>query len=105
MLCLRHWTSGFSGRYSGETSLISAYLAGVDRAIISEVDFDICKLVKFWVDNRNHNPIFYAIMTISEGAKPIGGQMIMSGEADAYGHKKLDGVGDYVAHDISVQFH
>jgi ATP-dependent phosphofructokinase / diphosphate-dependent phosphofructokinase len=32
------------GRYSGETSLITAYLAGVDRAIISEVPFDIDKL-------------------------------------------------------------
>ena len=28
------------GRYCGETSLIAAYLAGVDRAIISEVPFD-----------------------------------------------------------------
>ena len=26
------------GRYSGETSLISAYLAGVDRAVISEIE-------------------------------------------------------------------
>ena len=25
------------GRYSGETSLITAYLAGVDRAVISEI--------------------------------------------------------------------
>ena len=32
------------GRYSGETSLISAYLSGVDRAIISEVPFDIDRL-------------------------------------------------------------
>ncbi len=88
------------GRYSGETSLISAYLAGVDRAIISEVDFDIDKLVKLLVDDRNHNPSKYAIMTISEGAKPIGGEMIMSGEADAYGHKKLGGIGDYVAREI-----
>lgn len=88
------------GRYSGETSLISAYLAGVDRAIISEVDFDIEKLVKFLVDDRNHNPSRYSIMTISEGAKPIGGEMMMSGEADAYGHKKLGGVGDWVAKEI-----
>ena len=29
------------GRYSGETSLITAYLAGVDRAVISEVPVDI----------------------------------------------------------------
>src|SRR6185369_16888494 len=35
------------GRYSGETSLISAYLAGVDRAIISEVDFDVDRLVGY----------------------------------------------------------
>jgi 6-phosphofructokinase len=88
------------GRYSGETSLISAYLAGVDRAIISEVDFDIDKLVHMLVEDRHHNPSKYAIMTISEGAKPIGGQMIMTGEADAYGHKKLGGIGDYVAHEI-----
>ena len=32
------------GRYSGETSLITAYLAGVDRAVISEIPFDIDKL-------------------------------------------------------------
>lgn len=88
------------GRYSGETSLISAYLAGVDRAIISEVDFNIDKLIKFLVDDRNQNPSKYAIMTISEGAKPIGGQMILSGEADAYGHKKLGGIGDFVAKEI-----
>jgi len=88
------------GRYSGETSLISAYLAGVDRAIISEVDFDIQKLVDLLARDRNDNPSRYAIMTISEGAKPIGGEMTMSGEADAYGHKKLGGVGDYVSHEI-----
>ncbi len=88
------------GRYSGETSLISAYLAGVDRAIISEVDFDIQRLVDMLVDDRRNNPSRYAIMTISEGAKPLGGEMYMSGEADAYGHKKLGGVGDYVAHEI-----
>ncbi len=88
------------GRYSGETSLISAYLAGVDRAIISEVDFDIDKLVRHLVQDRDNNPSRYSIMTISEGAKPIGGEMWLSGEADAYGHKKLGGVGEYVAQEI-----
>ena len=29
------------GRYSGETSLVTAYLAGVDRAVISEVPCDV----------------------------------------------------------------
>ncbi len=88
------------GRYSGETSLISAYLAGVDRAIISEVDFDMDKLTKFLVADRDSNPSRYSIMTISEGAKPIGGAMHLTGEADAYGHKKLGGVGDWVSKEI-----
>jgi ATP-dependent phosphofructokinase / diphosphate-dependent phosphofructokinase len=91
------------GRYSGETSLISAYLAGVDRAIISEVDFDVDKLVRLLVNDRNNNPSSYSIMTISEGAKPIGGEMWLSGEADAYGHKKLGGVGEYVAQEIEAR--
>ena len=38
------------GRYSGATSLISAYLSGVDRAIISEVPFDPRKLANFLLD-------------------------------------------------------
>ncbi len=88
------------GRYSGETSLISAYLAGVDRAIISEVDFDMDKLTKFLVDDRKANPSHYSIMTISEGAKPVGGEMSLTGEADAYGHKKLGGIGDAVSREI-----
>ena len=88
------------GRYSGETSLISAYLAGADRAIISEVEFDINKLVKFLVEDRKNNPSNYAIMTVSEGAKPIGGEMSLSGEADAFGHKKLGGIGQYIGSEI-----
>lgn len=85
------------GRYSGETSLISAYLSGVDRAVISEVDFDVEKLLSFLLADREENPSKYAIMTISEGAKPIGGKMILSGEPDAFGHKKLGGIGEFVS--------
>ncbi len=88
------------GRYSGETSLISAYLAGVDRAIISEVDFDIEKLCKFLDSDKRANPSSYALMTISEGAKLVGGDMIITGEPDAYGHKKLGGIGYIVSQEI-----
>ena len=89
------------GRYSGETSLISAYLAGADRAVISEVDFDVDKLVHFLAQDRKDNPSAYAIVTISEGAKPIGGEMHLSGEADAYGHQKLGGVGLHLSGEIA----
>lgn len=81
------------GRNSGETSLITAYLAGVDRAIISEVPFDVEKLAKLLVEDKAQNPSNYAIMTISEGAHLIGGQVVEYGEEDAYGHRKLGGIG------------
>lgn len=88
------------GRNSGETSLISAYLAYVDRAIISEVPFDMDKLAEFLIEDRRNNPSNYAIMTISEGATLKGGEIIETGEADAYGHRKLGGIGDMVAQEI-----
>ncbi|MGC8595057.1 MAG: 6-phosphofructokinase [Candidatus Kryptoniota bacterium] len=81
------------GRNSGETSLISAYLAGVDRAVISEVPFDPEKLAKLLLEDKKNNPSGYAIMTISEGAQMVGGKIIEYGQADAYGHKKLGGIG------------
>jgi 6-phosphofructokinase len=81
------------GRNSGETSLISAYLAGVDRAIISEVPFDPEKLARLLLEDKKRNPSDYAIMTISEGAQMVGGKIVEYGQADAYGHKKLGGIG------------
>jgi 6-phosphofructokinase 1 len=81
------------GRYCGETSLIAAYLASVDRAIISEVPFDPEKLARFIMEDKRANPSNYAMLTISEGAKMVSGEMMITGEADAYGHRKLGGIG------------
>jgi 6-phosphofructokinase 1 len=81
------------GRNSGETSLISSYLASVDRAIISEVPFDVEKLASLVKKDKKTNPSNYAMVTISEGAHFLGGQVVEYGEADAYGHKKLGGIG------------
>jgi 6-phosphofructokinase 1 len=81
------------GRNSGETALISAYLADVDRVVISEVPFDPEKLASLLMEDKNRNPSNYAIMTISEGATMIGGKIIEYGQADSYGHKKLGGIG------------
>jgi 6-phosphofructokinase 1 len=82
------------GRYCGETSLISAYLAGVERAIISEVPFDPKRLAELIMKDKKNNPKNYAMITISEGAKMIGGEMLLSGESDAYGHRRLGGIGE-----------
>lgn len=88
------------GRNSGETSLLSAYLAYVDRAIISEVPFNIHKLCDLLMDDKRSNPSNYAIMTISEGATLEAGGTVESGEADAYGHRKLGGIGQTASEEI-----
>jgi 6-phosphofructokinase 1 len=82
------------GRNSGETSLISSYLAGVDRAIISEVPYDPEKLAELVMRDKAVNPSNYAIVTISEGAHMVGGKVVEFGEADAFGHRKLGGIGE-----------
>jgi 6-phosphofructokinase len=81
------------GRNSGATSLFSAYLAGADRAIISEVPFDPEKLARLLMQDKRTNPSGYAMATISEGAQMIGGEIVQRGQEDAYGHKKLGGIG------------
>jgi 6-phosphofructokinase 1 len=85
------------GRYSGETSLVTAYLAGVDRAVISEVPVQIDRLSEMLLADKKLNPSNYAMVTISEGAVIEGGDVFLSGEEDAYGHRKLGGVGAELA--------
>lgn len=81
------------GRNCGETSLIAAYLSGADRALISEVPFDPERLATLVMADKRDNPSNYAMLTISEGASMIEGEVIEVGREDAFGHKKLGGVG------------
>jgi 6-phosphofructokinase 1 len=45
------------------------------------------------VQDKAENPSNYSMVTISEGARLLGGEMVLSGSEDAYGHRKLGGVG------------
>lgn len=88
------------GRNSGETSLFSAYLAYADRSVIPEVECDIATLSEMLLEDKRNCPSNYALMTISEGAVIKGMDIVETGEEDAYGHKKLGGVGMLVAEEI-----
>ena len=91
------------GRYSGETSLVTAYLSGVDRAVISEVPFDVERLGALLVADKRANPSNYSMLTVSEGATVAGGDMVLTGEEDAYGHRKLGGIGELTAELLKEQ--
>jgi len=64
------------GRRSGETALLSGFLAQVDRTVISEVPAELDKLLPLLAEDKASNPAHYAICVISEGAS-------IEGEADA----------------------
>ncbi len=88
------------GRYSGETALISGYLADVDRVLIAEVPFDVDRVAGLLAADRADNPSNYAMVVVSEGAQITGGEVIARGEADAYGHRKLGGVGQLLSEEL-----
>lgn len=81
------------GRNSGETALMSGFLADADRVAIPECPVNIDNLARQISADRDRNPSRYAILVVSEGAMLEGGDVIESGPEDAYGHRKLGGIG------------
>jgi len=51
------------------------------------------RLARLLLEDKRSNPSQYAMVTVSEGAKPVAGEILLSGKADAYGHRKLGGIG------------
>ncbi|HEX7776913.1 MAG TPA: ATP-dependent 6-phosphofructokinase [Parvibaculum sp.] len=88
------------GRASGETALISSYLADVDRALIAEVPFDVEKVAAMLAGDRARNPANYAMAVISEGAKMQGGSTVVHGGADDHGRRRFGGIGQMVGEEI-----
>ena len=88
------------GRESGETCLLASYLAGADRAVLAEVPYDTERVCQLLARDKRDNPSGYAVVCISEGARPEGGGLEQSGEPDAVGHRRLGGIGRRLAEDI-----
>lgn len=84
------------GRNCGQTALMAGYLAGADRTLIAEVPFDLDRVTKLLAEDRRANPSNYAVVVVSEGAQVSGQDIFESGDPDAYGHRKLGGIGQAV---------
>jgi len=86
------------GRYAGFTAMLPTLAGAANRCVIPEYEFDIDKLTKLLVEDRNQNPSKYSVVLVSEGAMFKGGAMIFAdSEKDAYGHAKLGGIGEMVS--------
>ena len=90
------------GRYAGFTAMLPTMAGAADRCVIPEHKFDISRLAELLVHDRNRNPSRYSIVLVSEGAMFDGGDMVFQKEdADAFGHKKLGGIGELVADELA----
>lgn len=86
------------GRYAGYTAMLPTMAGAANRCVIPEHKFDIERLTELMVADRRKNPSRYSVVLVSEGAMFEGGEMIFENETtDAFGHKKLGGIGDLVA--------
>jgi len=86
------------GRYAGFTAMLPTMAGAANRCVIPEYKFDMERLTELLVADRRHNPSHYSVVLVSEGAMFQGGEMIFEKQTeDAFGHKKLGGIGDLVA--------
>jgi phosphofructokinase-like protein len=91
------------GRHAGWIALHSGISGGANIVLIPERPFDIedvCALVESRFQSH-----FSPILVVAEGAVPReGGEMtLVSGEKDAFGHVRLGGIGDRLAHEIETR--
>ncbi len=86
------------GRYAGFSAMLPTMAGTANRCVIPEHRFNIERLTELLSEDRRRNPSHYSVVLVSEGAMFEGGEMIFERDAaDAFGHKKLGGIGDLVS--------
>jgi len=89
------------GRYAGFTAMLPTMAGAANRCVIPEYKFNIDLLAELLVYDRNKNPSHYSVVLVSEGTMFEGGEMVFTDSTlDAYGHKKLGGIGDLVSSEL-----
>jgi 6-phosphofructokinase 1 len=88
------------GRHAGWIALHSGLAGGANVILVPERPFSVEKVVT-WVQRRFERQ-YAPIIVVAEGALPEGGgELLQSGELDAFGHVRLGGVGTWLADEIA----
>jgi 6-phosphofructokinase 1 len=91
------------GRYAGFTAMLPTMAGSANRCVIPEHKFNIERLTELLSEDRRRNPSHYSVVLVSEGAMFEGGEMVFENQAaDAFGHKKLGGIGELVSAQIKA---
>lgn len=88
------------GRYAGWIALYAGLAGGADVILLPEIPYNLHK-VALAIQERSKQGKKFSIVVVAEGAKPIGGEMVvertLSGRPDPV---KLGGIGAKLANDL-----
>jgi 6-phosphofructokinase 1 len=87
------------GRDAGHTAFYTAYATSL-RCCIPEHPFDLQKLLGVLRQDKAKSPSNYALIVLSEGALWQGYRLQEYGDADAYGHRKKENIGEALSDQI-----
>ncbi len=88
------------GRHAGHIATYAAIAGGASMLLVPERPFDIDEVCEKIV-RRHDNGRFASIVVVAEGAMPKEGTLATTtGELDAFGHVRLGGIGERLAHAI-----
>ncbi|NLW47632.1 MAG: 6-phosphofructokinase [Firmicutes bacterium] len=88
------------GRYAGWIALESGIAGGADVILIPEIPYDIKKVAQKINDRKSRGKSF-SIIVVAEGAKPLGGEMVVGKMVkDSPDPVRLGGIGNFVAQQL-----
>ena len=88
------------GRYAGWIALHSGVASGAHVVLIPEIPYDLA-YVADTIRQRDELGAKFSIVVVAEGARPVGGDVVVQGKAIGQA-EKLGGVGQQVADELSV---
>lgn len=85
------------GRYAGWIALTSGIAGGADAIIIPEIPYKIESIVNK-INERSRQDKQFSIIVVAEGAKPVGGEMVVQKRIeDSFEPIRLGGIGNILA--------
>jgi phosphofructokinase-like protein len=92
------------GRYAGWIALHAGIASGSDVILIPEIEFDIDEIISV-CKRREQTGQKFTIIAVAEGARPIGGDLVVRETVDTSPDPiRLGGVSDYIAEEIKRNF-
>jgi 6-phosphofructokinase 1 len=87
------------GRYTGWIALYAGVAGGADVIVIPEIPFDIRKIARH-IAARETLGARFSIVVAAEGAKPVGGEVVVAQAAEGSTLERLGGIGAQIASDL-----